>query len=86
MHTSYNHRNWKIFIDQSKYLKKILLYFNIVTNPTNTPLSLSYMFKPNNKQYDFSFYQKYQQLVGSLIYLIIISLHSHIRFTIVKLA
>ena len=43
------------------------------------------MLKPNNKQCDSNFHQKYQQIVRSLMYLII-SLHSDIGFSIVRLA
>ena len=46
---------------------------------------LGYIFKLNDKQCDPNFYQKYQQMVGSLIYLMI-GLHSDIEFAIVKLA
>jgi len=83
MHISCNCKNQKIFVDQSKYLNKVLACFNIATNPTSTLLLLGYMFKPNNKQYDISFHQKYQQLVVSLMYLMIGS-HSNIGFTVVK--
>ena len=66
MHISYNCKNQKIFIDQCEYLEKVLVHFNVVTNPTHTPLPSKFSFKPNKKQYDPKFCQKYQQLVGSL--------------------
>jgi len=56
IYISHNHKDQKIFVDQSEYLNKVLVCFNVVTNPTNTPLPLGCMFKPNNKQYDTSFY------------------------------
>ena len=59
MHISYNHKNQKIFVNQSEYLNKVLAYFNIATNPTSTLLLLNYMLKPNDKQYNPSFCQKY---------------------------
>jgi len=43
------------------------------------------MFKPNDKQCDFNFHQKYQQMVGFLIYLMI-GPHPDIGFAVVKLA
>ena len=46
---------------------------------------MGYVFKPNNKQYNLNFCQKYQQIVESLMYLMIGS-HSNIGFAIVKLA
>jgi len=85
MHISYDRKNQKIFIDQCEYLEKVLAYFNIVTNPTHTPLPSEFSFKPNEKQCDPKFCQKYQQLVGSLMYLMIGS-RPYIGFTVVKLA
>jgi len=85
MHISRDHKNQKIFIDQCKYLEKVLACFNIATNPTHTPLPSEFSFKPNKKQYDPKFHQKYQQLVGSLMYLMIGS-RLDIGFTVVKLA
>ena len=63
MHISHDHKNRKIFIDQYEYLEKVLACFNIVTNPTHTPLLSEFSFKPNKKQYDPKFCQKYQLLV-----------------------
>ena len=71
IYISHNCKNQKIFVDQNKYLDKVLVYFNIVTSLISTPLLLGYVFKPNDKQCDPSFCQKYQQLVRSLMYLII---------------
>jgi len=85
MHISHNCKNQKIFIDQCEYLEKVLVHFNVVTNPTHTPLPSKFSFKPNKKQYDPKFCQKYQQLVGSLMYLMISS-RPDIGFTVVKLA
>ena len=82
---NYNCKDQKIFVDQSEYLNKVLVWFNVATNPTSTSLSLGYVFKPNDKQYDSNFCQKYQQIVGSLIYLIFGS-HPDIGFAVVKLA
>jgi len=66
-------------------LEKVLVCFNVVTNSTHTPLSSEFSFKPNEKQCDPKFHQKYQQLVGSLMYLIIGS-RPDIGFAVVKLA
>jgi len=52
MHISYNHKNQKVFIDQCEYLEKVLVCFNVVTNPTHTPLLSEFSFKPNKKQCD----------------------------------
>jgi len=60
MHISCDRKNQKIFIDQCKYLEKMLAHFNVVTNPTYTPLPSEFSFKPNEKQCDPKFCQKYQ--------------------------
>ena len=56
MHISYNCKNQKIFVDQSEYLNKVLAQFNVATNTTSTLLLLDYIFKSNDKQYDFNFH------------------------------
>jgi len=66
-------------------LEKVLAHFNIATNPTHTPLPSEFSFKPNEKQCDPKFHQKYQQLVGSLMYLMI-GLRPDIGFAVIKLA
>ena len=58
---------------------------NITTNLTSTLLPLGCMFKPNDKQCNFNFHQKYQQMVESLMYLMIGSC-PNIGFAVVKLA
>jgi len=85
MHISCDRINQKIFIDQCEYLEKVLVCFNVATNSTHTPLLSEFSFKPNEKQCDPKFHQKYQQLVGSLIYLMIGS-RPDIGFVVVKLA
>jgi len=85
IHISHDHKNQKIFIDQCEYLEKVLACFNVATNSTHTPLPSEFSFKPNEKQYDPKFCQKYQQLVGSLMYLMIGS-RPDISFIVVKLA
>jgi len=85
MHLSCDRKNQKIFINQCEYLEKVLAHFNIATNPTHTPLLSEFSFKPNEKQCNPKFCQKYQQLVGSLMYLMIGS-RPDIGFTVIKLA
>ena len=85
MHISRDRKNQKIFIDQCEYLEKMLACFNVATNSTHTLLPSEFSFKPNKKQCDPKFCQKYQQLVGFLIYLMIGS-RPNIGFAVVKLA
>jgi len=56
-----------------------------MTNPTYTLLPSEFNFKPNEKQCNPKFCQKYQQLVGFLMYLMI-GLRPDIGFAVVKLA
>jgi len=84
IYISHNHKDQKIFVDQFEYLNKTLACFNVATNLTSIPLPLCYVFKPNDKQWDPNFCQKYQQIVKSPIYLIIDSCHD-IEFAVVKL-
>ena len=59
IYISYDCKNQKIFIDQCEYLEKVLACFNVATNPTHIPLSSEFSFKPNEKQYNPKFRQKY---------------------------
>ena len=59
IYISYDCKNQKIFIDQCEYLEKVLVCFNVATNPTHIPLSSEFSFKPNEKQYNPKFRQKY---------------------------
>jgi len=56
MDISHDRKNRKIFIDQCEYLEKVLVRFNVVTNPTHTPLPSEFSFKPNEKQCDPKFH------------------------------
>ena len=74
-----------IFIDQADYLEKILNKFEVDSKPTKTPLSSGFSFNPNSGLATPSFRQKYQQLVGSIMYLMIGS-RPDIAFATVKLS
>ena len=41
---SCNHKDQEIFVNQSEYLIKVLIYFNITTNLTSTLLLLGYIY------------------------------------------
>jgi len=55
MHIVYDCKNCKMLIDQCKYLEKVLVHFNVVTDPTHTSLPFEFVFKPNTKQCDPKF-------------------------------
>jgi len=74
---------YKSQLQESKYICRHLHKFLVCFNPTSTLLLLGYVFKPNNKECNSSFYQTYQQLVKSLIYLMISS-YPNIGFAVVK--
>jgi len=51
MHISCDHKNQKIFINQCKYLEKMLAHFNVATNPTHTLLPSEYIREPTSCWY-----------------------------------
>jgi hypothetical protein len=76
---------WKIFLHQQKYLQKVLDWFRIKSRPEDTPLPKGFAFNPATKIPKAKFRAKYQQLVGSLMYLMIGS-HPDIAFVVVKMS
>jgi hypothetical protein len=82
---SRDRKNRKIYLDQVGYLDKVLEKFNVAEKPTKTPLASGFSFLPNSKPVDPAFRQKYQQLVGSLMYLMIGS-RPDIAYAVVKLS
>ena len=71
MQISRDHQKHKIFLHQQKYLQKVLDRFSIKSRSEETPLLKGYMFKTSDKVPSNGFRTKYQQLVGSLMYLMI---------------
>jgi hypothetical protein len=74
-----------LFIDQVDYLNKILTKFEIESRPTQTPLKSGFIFVKNTGIATPVFKQKYQQLVGSIMYLMIGS-RPDIAYATVKLS
>ncbi|KAF7773627.1 hypothetical protein Agabi119p4_5794 [Agaricus bisporus var. burnettii] len=85
MQISRDRQNKKIFLHQQKYLQKVLDRFGIKSGSEETPLPKGYVFKTSDKVPNNGFRTKYQQLVGSLMYLMIGS-RPDIAFAVVKLS
>ncbi|KAJ3552813.1 hypothetical protein NP233_g12787 [Leucocoprinus birnbaumii] len=85
MRITRNRRERKLFIDQVDYLNKVLKRFHIEKKPVATPLPRGFEFVPYTGTVNPQFRQKYQQLVGSLMYLMIGS-RPDIAFAVVKLS
>jgi len=75
----------RLYIDQMDYLNKILGRFHIDTKAETTPLPKGFAFQPYTGPVNPQFRQKYQQLVGSLMYLMIGS-RPDIAYAVVKLS
>jgi len=72
MEINLNYKDKSIYINQNKYLKTILKRFNKdKLNPISTPIELGLQLNKNNEQANKEDITKYQQQVGSLIYLAI---------------
>ena len=85
MTISRDRKNKRIYIDQMKYLDKVLAKFGVAARPTQTPLPAGCAFLPYKGTVDPEFRQKFQQLVGSLMYLMIGS-RPDIAYAVVKLS
>ncbi|KAF7785108.1 hypothetical protein Agabi119p4_1273 [Agaricus bisporus var. burnettii] len=85
MEVSRDRKKKRVFVQQHKYLQKVLDRFHIKTGSEDTPLPKGFVFNPSDKVPDAKFRQKYQQLVGSLMYLMIGS-RPDIAYAVVKLS
>ena len=75
----------KLFIDQEKYLTTVLKRFDVPKRKAMTPLPAGFEFEPYTGKVNPEFRTKYQQLVGSIMYLMIGS-RPDIAFATVKLS
>jgi hypothetical protein len=75
----------RIFLHQHKYLQKVLDRFGIKSGSEDTPLPKGFVFNPSDKVPQANFRAKYQQLVGSLMYLMIGS-RPDIAFAVTKMS
>jgi hypothetical protein len=74
-----------IILEQKDYLKKVLECFNIYNaKSVPTPLPMGYILMPNPDNVDEQLRICYQQIIGSLLYLIL-GTHPDISFTVTKM-
>ena len=79
-------KDGKIYLDQTTYLQKVLQQFNLQNaNPTPTPLPEGYQPSPNTSHADPALRSKYQQVIGSLLY-IMLGTRPDIAFAVTKLS
>ena len=64
-------KNGKIYLDQIAYLQKVLQHFNIQNmKAVPTPLPEGYNPSPNMSPADPALQSKFQQVIGSLLYIL----------------
>jgi hypothetical protein len=85
MQITRNRKERTLYINQMDYLECVLERFHITKNPEIIPLPKGFKFTPYTGNVDPKFRQKYQQLVGSLMYLMIGS-RPDIAYAVVKLS
>ena len=75
-----------ITIDQSDYLRKVLQRFNMTNaKAAVTPLPMGYIPIPNDQPVDDQLRQRYQQVIGSLLYLML-GTRPDIAYAVTKLS
>ena len=76
----------KIYLDQTTYLEKVLQRFGLQdAKETSTPLPEGYHLSPNQSSVDPASRSKFQQVIGSLLY-IMLGTRPDIAFAVTKLS
>ena len=76
----------KIYLDQTTYLEKVLQRFGLQdAKGTSTPLPEGYHPSPNQSSADPALRSKFQQVIGSLLY-IMLGTRPDIAFAVTKLS
>jgi len=79
------HKNGKIYLNQSAYLQKVIEHFNLQNvKPAPTPLPKGYQLSPVMENASATLHSKYQQVIGSLLY-IMLGMQPDIAFAVIKL-
>jgi hypothetical protein len=80
------HKDGKIYLDQSTYLQKVIECFNLQNaKPAPTPLPEGYQPSPAKENASATLCSKYQQVIGSLLY-IMLGMQPDIAFVVTKLS
>ena len=78
-------KNGKIYLNQTAYLQKVIECFNLQNaKPAPTPLPKGYQPSPAKKNASATLHSKYQQVIGSLLY-IMLGTQPDIAFAVTKL-
>jgi hypothetical protein len=86
LHMRIQHKNSRIYLDQTAYLQKVLQCFKLQnTNLAHTLLPEGYQPSPNTSPTDPSLRSQFQQVIGSLLY-IMLGTHPAIAFAVTKLS
>jgi hypothetical protein len=86
LHMNIEKRNGIISIDQCAYLQKVLNRFNMHNAKiAQTPLPMGYIPTPNTEPVDEQLRQRFQQVIGSLLY-IMLGTRPDIAFAVTKLS
>jgi len=65
-------KNGKIYLDQTAYLQKVIECFNLQNvKPALTPLPKGYQPSPVKENASATLCSKYQQVIGSLLYIML---------------
>lgn len=76
----------RIYLDQTKYLETVLKKFNLLNaKPAITPLPAGYIPTANQESVNPQLRQRYQQVIGSLLY-IMIGTRPDIAYAVTKMA
>ncbi len=79
-------KNGKIYLDQTAYLQKVIEHFNLQNaKPAPTPLPEGYQPSPAKENASATLCSKYQQVIGSLLY-IMLGMQPDIAFAVTKLS
>src|SRR6266853_6537919 len=79
-------KNGKIYLNQTTYLQKVIEHFNLQNaKPALTPLPKGYQPSPAKENASATLHSKYQQVIGSLLY-IMLGTRPDIAFAVTKLS
>ena len=86
LHMRIRCKDGKIYLDQSAYLQKVIERFNLQNaKPAPTPLPEGYQPSPAKENASATLRSKYQQVIGSLLY-IMLGTRPDIAFAVTKLS